>query len=335
VKVLRLLVVIAVFAAGCTASGDPTGSGADRETITDFIPGALAFDEASGADQFRALEQKAQESIAKCMAEQGFDYIPYVESQSQGGFMEAESEEEFVDLYGFGIATSLLADQEMDEEAMDEEMARNPNYAIEEALSDAEREAYSEALYGAQPDIDFENMTEEEIDAAFAAFEAAGPTGCMDTAYSEVYEQGADQAFYEEFGSALEDTFANIESDPRIAELESQWSTCMADRGYDYATQGDIEKYLLHRLEDAGAITDLEISPDGGGFGYGSEGIEPGSPMEDAVKEIAAEEVAIAKDALACSKDQEKVYREVYEEAEQRFIDEHRAELEQFKKDHS
>ncbi|MEA3502747.1 MAG: hypothetical protein U9R47_08235, partial [Actinomycetota bacterium] len=60
-----------------------------------------------------------------------------------------------------------------------------------------------------------------------------------------------------------------------------------------------------------------------------------GSPVEAAVKEIASEEIAIAKDSLACSGDQEKVYEEVFKEAEQRFIQEHLAELEQFKKDHS
>ncbi len=333
-----VVMVIALFLAGC-GGGDgnddsPDASGGEL-TLNEFIPGMPAFDEANAEQQGLQMERDAQERIAVCMSEQGFEYIPYVQSQGQGGFSGPESEEEFVAQYGFGIATTLLEDQrmgEMDEAEMEAEAAKDPNNAIVEAMADAERDAYYEALHGEQPDIDFESMTEEEINAAHELFE---PSGCYNDAYEELWGGGADQAFYEQFGPLMEDLYANLDSDPRIAEMESKWSECMADKGFDFTDRNDVEVFLLRRLEEVGAITDLEIDPEGMGFGYGGAEIEPGGPVEAAVNEIASEEIAIAQDSLACSSDRDEVYQEVYGEAEQRFIEEHLAELEQFKKDHS
>jgi hypothetical protein len=324
-----------LFLTGCSGGSNSEGSSeaSDGEpTLNDFIPGALVFDETNAQAQGLAREREAQDKIAVCMAEQGFEYVPYVQSQGLGGFSGPESQEEFVEQYGFGVATMILEDQQFDEEAMEEEMAKDPNNAIVEAMSDAEREAYYAALHGEQPDIDFESSTEEEIQAAYESFV---PTGCYNTAYEDMFDQGAAMAFYEQFGPLMEDLYMGLESDQRIAEFEAKWSSCMAEGGYDFTDQNDIEIFLLRRLEAVGAITDLDIDPDGMGLSYGSDGIEPGGPIEAAVKEIAAEEIAMAKVSLACSADQEKVWQEVYQEAEQRFIQENLAELEQFKKDHS
>ena len=333
-----IVVAIVLFLTGCSG-GDGTDSSPDASdgelTLNDFNPGMPAFDEANAEQQYLQQERDAQEKIAACMAEQGFEYIPYVQSQDQGGFSGPASEEEFVAQYGFGIATTLLEDQrmgEMDEAEMAAEAAKDPNNAIVEAMTDVERDAYYAALYGEQPDIDPESMTEEEINAAYESFQ---PTGCQSTAYEGAFDQGAAQEFYEQFGPLMEDLYGGLESDPRIAALESEWSSCMAEKGYDFTDRNDVEVFLLLRLEEVGAITDLEIDPEGMGYGYGGAVIEPGGPVEAAVKEIASEEIAIAKDSFTCSGDQDEVYQEVYGDAEQRFIEEHLAELEQFKKDHS
>lgn len=338
---MRLFIVvmaIVLFLTGCSG-GDGTGGSPDASggepTLNDFIPGIPAFDEEKAEQQGLQMERDAQEKIAACMAEQGFEYVPYVQGQSQSGFSGPESQEEFVAQYGFGIATMLLDNRrmgEMDEAAIEAEMAKDPNNAIVEAMTDAERDAYYAALYGEQPDIGFEDLAEESPGVTVASLE---PTGCQNSAYEEVFNQGAEQEFYEQFGPLMEDLYGGLDSDPRIVELESKWSSCMAEKGYDFADHNDAEVFLLRRLEEVGAITDLEIDPDGMGFGFGGGEIEPGGPVEAAVNEIASEEIAIAKDSSACSADLEEIRQQVREEAEQRFIEEHLAELEQFEKDHS
>ena len=333
-----LVMAIVLFLAGC-GGGDGTDGSADASggeaTLNDFIPGMAAFDEANAEQQGLQMERDAQEKIAACMAEQGFEYIPYVQSQDQGGFSGPASEEEFVAQYGFGIATTLLDDRrmgEMDEEVMAAEAAKDPNNAIVEAMTDVERDAYYAALYGEQPDIGFEDLAEESPGETVASFE---PTGCQSTAYEGAFDHGAAQEFYEQFGPLMEDLYGGLDSDPRIVALESEWSSCMAEKGYDFVDRSDVEVFLLRRLEEVGAITDLEIDPEGMGFGYGGAEIEPGGSVEAAVNEIASEEIAIAKDSLGCSGDRDEVFQEVYGDAEQRFIEEHLTELEQFRKDHS
>ncbi len=322
-----------LFLTACSGAGNTGDSpeASDGElTLNDFIPGAVDFDQGDAEQQYLQQERAAQDRIAACMAEQGFEYIPYVQNQDQGGFSGPDSQEEFVEQYGFGIATMILEDQQFDEEDYAAERAKDPNFAITEAMSPEERQAYEAALWGEEPDIDFESMTEEEINEAFESLE---PTGCQNTAYEDMFNNAAQMAFFEQFGPKMEDIYGSVESDPRIVELESKWSTCMAESGYEFSTRQDVEVFFLRRLEEVGAITDLEIDSEGMGLSYGGEGIEPGSPIEAAVKEIAAEEIAMAKVSLACSADQEKVFQEVYREAEQRFIQENLAELEQFKKD--
>ncbi|KAA3641500.1 MAG: hypothetical protein DWP92_01060, partial [Armatimonadetes bacterium] len=247
-------------------------------------------------------------------------------------------QEEFVAQYGFGIATMMVEDQRMGEVDIEAEMAKDPNNAIVDAMSDTERDAYYEALYGVQLEFEEPGGDSPGVTVAPSADVTVAPTeptGCQNTAYEETYNQGAQMEFYEQFGPMMEDLYSNLESDPRITELKGQWSSCMAEAGYDFTDEQDAQIFLLRRLEEVGAITDLDIQPDGNGWGYGGSEIEPGSSVEAAVKEIAAEEIAMAKVSLDCSGDIDKVFQEVYQEAEQRFIAENLAELEQFKKDHS
>jgi len=324
----------ALFLTACSGAGnteDSPGASDEGLTLSDFIPGAVGFDQAGDEEEYyRQQERVAQETIAACMAEQGFEYVPYVRNQNQGGFSIPDTEEEFVEQYGFGIATMILENQPPDEETMKAEIAKDPNNAIIDAMADAERDAYYAALYGEQPEDGLEEPTEDSPGVTVGAFD---PSGCQNAAYEETFNQGAEMAFYEQFGPLMEDIYAGVESDPRIVELEGMWSSCMAETGYDFADRNEAQVFLLRRLEEVGAITDLEIDSEGMGWGYGGGEIEPGSPIEAAVKEIAAEEIAMAKVSLACSADQEKVFQEVYQEAEQRFIRENLAELERYKKE--
>lgn len=75
--------VTVLILSGC-GGGDGTDEPSDASdgelTIQDFIPGAIAFNEDDAEQQYLPMEREAQEAIATCMAEQGFEYIPYVPS---------------------------------------------------------------------------------------------------------------------------------------------------------------------------------------------------------------------------------------------------------------
>lgn len=328
------------------------------ETVTDFIPGAVALDSEALEEQSRRQEQQVQEMIAECMAEQGFEYIPYV--PNRGDFVFVGSQEEYVEQYGMDISYDLLQQPEFSEEDLppyiaddpdyaipegmspDErenyirglvELVDDPNFAIREAMLPDERRAYDAALNGPEPDIDYETMTEDEINAFFETWQ---PDRCYTDEY-EVFggESVADQVFSEQFGQAMDDHYQSMPSDPRIVELTEKWSACMAEQGYDFSDEQGRRTFILRRLEEAGAIFDLEFDPDGYVIGYESERIEPGSDMYKAVETIFEEEVAIAKASLACHQSSVEVWTEVYEEYEQRFIDENRAALEKFRDENS
>ncbi len=336
-RLLIAAIVLVLLLVGCSdgaTTGDSSNGTDEGPAITDFIPGAVDFRNETDANQhYLQMERDAQDEIAACMADQGFEYVPYVQNQDQGGFARPDTQEEFVALYGFGIATMMLENQQPDEYDYEAEMARDPNNAIVQAMSEAELNAYYAALYGEPQEYEFDEgspgVTTQSSDASFEQ------SGCQGIAYDKTYNQGAEMEFYEQFGPLMQDLYTNLESDPRIAAMEGEWSSCMAEAGYDFTKESDAQIFLLRRLEEVGAVTDLDIDPDGNGWGYGSDYIEPGSPMEAAVKEIAAEELAMAQVSLGCVGDRDAVFQEVYRDAEQRFITEHLDELQQFKEDHS
>jgi len=138
-----------------------------------------------------------------------------------------------------------------------------------------------------------------------------------------------------QFGAAFNDLRNTVESDPRITALKDDWSSCMAEAGYDFTDESDVRTFLYRRLEDAGAISNLEIDSSGDSMGWSRVDFEPGGPIEAAVKGIVSEEIALAKLSLVCFGNYDEVRQTVYQEAEQRFVTDHLAELEQFRKDHS
>ncbi|KAA3641501.1 MAG: hypothetical protein DWP92_01065 [Armatimonadetes bacterium] len=338
----------ALFLAGCSGfststtvpekSAGPTDTVGSFEasgegpTLSDFVPGGVAFGDGVDAEQqYRQMEREAQDKIAACMAAEGFEYVPYVENQDQGGFATSDVQEEFAAQYGFGVVAMILGEQQIGEAEIEAEMAKDPNSAIVEAMSDTERDAYVVALYGVPPEFEFEESADGSPQATTAPVE---PSGCQNIAYAETFDQEAQTEFFEQFGPMMNDLYSDLESDPRIAELDGKWSACMAKNGYDFKGESDAEMFLLRRLEEAGAVT-LELSPDGDMWGFSINEFEPGGPIEAAVKEIGAEELAMTQVSSTCSDERDKVFQEVYREAEQRFIAQHLAELAQFRRDHS
>lgn len=354
-------------------SDEPSESGSDELdfgddgelSLDDFIPGARAFDENT---DFRAQEMEAQQAIAECMAAEGFDYIPFVPSDVGGGFaFDDFDEEEYVKTYGFGVSTWILQEEEMFGEGGEDPWANDPNMEIVDAMDEFEREEYYRVLYGGEPDIiantppeELEAMSEEELMAFYdEAYMNWVPDGCQNQAYEELYGGGeADMAFWEEFGEDFEEIWVRAESDPRLVEANASWSACMADKGYDWATQEDMYAYFwgtesggqwvegefqlrLNEVvtwpepiyEEFGEEGSVSVATTVVG-GEGDEGEwEYQGPEYDIEKlqPLIDEEIAIAIANYECSKDMRDIQEEVYKDIERQWIEENLDRLLAFK----
>jgi hypothetical protein len=336
------------------SSGDETGPGDDGVwDLSDFMPGGN-FDENT---DYRAIEMEAQQKIATCMAAEGFEYIPFVPSDIGGGMVFDESDqEEYVKTYGFGVSTWVLQDQAMNEGDFEDPNANDPNNAIVEAMDEFESDEYYRVLYGGEPDIivntppeELEAMTEEELmafyDEAYANWQ---PDGCQNQAYEDLYGGEADMGFYEEFGEDLDAMYQLVDSDDRIVSAQAEWSSCMAAKGYDFADQDEMYAYFYgtdangqwvegdfsQRVNAVVTWPDYEMPEDGGEGvsvgvattimvegGGGGEYVGPEYDMEQ-LQPLIDEEIATATANYECSQPLYDLYEEIYQEYQQRFVDE-------------
>ena len=227
------------------------------------------------------------------MAEQGFEYIPFIYDGAYEDpfFDESLSEEERRAEQGFGMAYWLLNEEQFIIEDTQYEENPDPNWEIQEAMSDSEREAYYYALHGEQPDeslyadFDWENATEEE-QMAFdeqmqRLWEDREWKGCFDLAYEKLY--GGDDvwvAFEDEFGNWYEEVDARVQADPRIIEWQQEWTSCMTEAGFAFADQEDMWMTLDTEMQ-----TIVDWGDEGGGFVEGPEITpildEDGNPVEN------------------------------------------------------
>ncbi len=246
------VVVLALAAAACGAgstgeTGPPEevleGGGAEAgETVTEATTGLAAdttgveavdepetFAELLGYDtddpdaaQVRAAadHRRFEEMVARCMADQGFEYVPAI--RPVGGSRPVLDEEEFARERGFGI-TTWYGQETMSEPDEDEWV--NPNEAVVAAMSESERYAYDDALYGLGEQRTDPDTGEQIFD------ESDG--GCRGQSYDEVY--GFRDEVSRRLGPARDEVFQRVLADSRFLEADRVWSECMADRGYTYA----------------------------------------------------------------------------------------------------
>ena len=167
------------------------------------------------AAQEEEMERRVQESTARCMAQEGFEYIPAVDPGSSVLTVSgaAFDQEEYVREQGFGI-TTWYGREETNQGSGGGWV--DPNEAIVEAMSESESSAYYEALYGVQTE----------------SSEGVDQPGCQGKAFEEVY--GQMERMFEELGPMLDEMYQRFLADPRYQEATGEWSGCMSDRGYSY-----------------------------------------------------------------------------------------------------
>jgi len=199
----RILVVViastAILAAACGSSSEDTSSFTLNEVL-----GGQADQLLTEAD----LATELAERVALCMAEQGFEYTPFVNltvGETPVAEFEQLTDDQIIESYGYGISTlftpdSLTADGD-------------PNIEYRRALTSGERPEYDRALFGF--DLD------EGIDGA-----AVSDGGCLATA-----QAGFDENFFL-LQDRMIDLRVAIRADTQYQALEREWERCMAEAGY-------------------------------------------------------------------------------------------------------
>jgi len=314
------------------------------ETLAEFFGWAGGDDPAAAQAEFQEQEAKIQELIRVCMAEQGFEYIPAMPPTPD--FDVAFDQEDFAQEQGFGITTWYGKEDEFF--GGPEFDWVDPNEEIIEAMSDAERDAYFEALHG-PPDFGTPEIDEESGETYYVSEGFGG--GCWGEAAEEVYGGEGGQDLWEEFQPELEAMYEKVQSDPRIVAANEEWSVCMAEQGYDYESMDDMYMTIFEEFQKR---LDEIVGPDGGFTdpfaGWTEEEIDAffqekseeeidaffRQSQEDAMENIdqealtalQQEEIELAVSAAECSTEIDELYMEVSKEYEADFISEHRAELE-------
>lgn len=243
--------VLALMVAACGSSASngssSASSGATEDSAVNSNPaegGASGSDplgELPGSEEFGLTMQElalrveqVEGSVGSCMAAAGFEYIPVdfdTIREAQGADQTAPgvSDEDFLDQFGFGLTT--LAGQP---NAMIE-IAKGQNTAIFEALPDADKVAYTRTLLGENEDAAFVFGLEDED------FSETG--GCTRDAVEQFFSADELNGNYVNPGDIL------IDNDPRMVQALADWSSCVAEEGFDYATPDDLDDDLVDQLD--------------------------------------------------------------------------------------
>ena len=364
-----MAVAMALLLASC-ANGDDTteaSAGEDgefRSPIAEYL-GEESFGFSPGDEaENEARQIELNEQVQACMAAEGFEWEPNPEEGRFFGGPPIDDEglewgsDEWTAKYGLGIST-LAFPQDMvgpdligtSESFGFEAEHEDPNQEYVEGLSESEQEAYYATLYGDDqgPDIDFEALTQEEIDAAFEEYFADYvPTGCFPEAEQEVFGFGpAGPGYWQEFGDDLEAMYEDIQNDPRIVEAEQATSSCMSDKGLDYTNMETLYMDFDERMRPLYDAVYNQVGPGPGGFDEDElesmteeelDELFAPQPLSDEQKatlgEIQADEIELAVALLECGGNQEErsqLFQEVAIEYEERFIEENREALDAYR----
>jgi hypothetical protein len=203
--------------------------------------------------------EKTEQLIARCMTEQGFQYVAADHNTVRAG-MSADkilpglSEEEFVNRYGFGISTFYtgLPPQLSTGYSPARIGLGERNVQVFRTLSPADQVAYNRALLG-----------EEDLTSTFAVAleneDLSRTGGCTRKAVSEVFKPDQLKASHYNPQDAL------INKDPRMKAALSFWQREMKKAGYEYAHPDEIEPDLRNRLNaltEGGKLLVAKMSTD-------------------------------------------------------------------------
>lgn len=298
--------------AGCTSAPGTTADGSDsplNKYMMSIYGGNLSEEEQIAKSEKDNIER--EELVAQCMVEEGFDYVPAIYPSSMmfsSGDEWKPEDREWVAQYGYGMVNWPGKNEQTDPgtEWVD------PNQEYVESLSESERTAFYEALSG--PPVPEDQMSED------GSYEWNWETsGCYGFAQHEMEgEDPLQSEAHKPLMDAIQEFYTSMQSSSDFADIDAAWADCMADAGQTgFATQSDAQNSLSEELN---AYYEKQ-----------TEWIE----NDPALDELAEREVALALVDLDCREkvDYAKKRLAVTFELEEKFVADHKAELEALKAD--
>ena len=327
---------------------DEMGLVEEPQTLDEFLGGhgLLSFDPRGQADAVARARLRVEEATVECMAREGFEYIPAVVPVDDFDF-DPLRDVELARERGFGISTRF-GEPEFDVE--DDWV--DPNEAIVESLSESERAEYNLALHGnnflprvSDTDGDADSLTGN------GSFDD-GTGGCSYEAVAEVLAVEEIRELLNQLG--VDEMSARIEADPRTVQYGTQWSECMAERGFEYenleallvTVYGELGERLSEITGTEGGIVDPfqgmsreeteatldRLSPEELEDFFAQAEERSRAAVDDAaLAALQAEERALAVATVECTVPLYERSVEVIRQYEAEFVNENRAALEQFR----
>ena len=319
------VLVLTLALTGCASGGTDGERGAAAAEEVELGPLDEYFQRAYGEfDEDRANREmrRAEELVADCMSEQGFDYIP-MDPAAQGGMSMSSDDldvewgtREFAEQYGYGMTTNPFGEIE---ESMPEEEFVDPNADYVGAMSETEREAFYVALHGDQvfpddPEAEFEYDWEQ--------------SGCQGRAQHEVYEGGQSDPSTASLEEEINALWEQTQQDPRVTEVTAAWITCMGDAGLTgLATVDDAQMQFSEKLN---AVYEDAYSQDPEQMPTEEELAEMEAKVQARIGELTEDEIATAVADFDCREEvgYDDTLQEVTFDLQEQFVETHRDELE-------
>ncbi len=279
-----------------------------------------------GADALKAPDEGAQreyeEAIARCMAADGFEYVPFVSRMDASfradGTMTLDPDKgtfpdlppaEFAAQFGYGISTRPAAT------ARDEV---DPNEAIVARMSVAERVAYHRALYG--PDNRLDDQGHLVGNGITSSDESC--VGRADAGAMTVEEQTSVARRVQRVQSSFASLIRRIQElqrdqleDPRTVAATRAWAACLEAAGHPGFTA--LEQPRAHALAEARRVLGRDLDT------------TEADPAR--LASVRAAELRLAVADETCLRDWRKTHLAVRRDLETAFVQDNRQELEAFR----
>ena len=223
------------FASGCGSGDGETGGAGDPAEVLGTEEFGLSRAE------LREAAEAVEALIARCMREQGFeyvaaDYLTVRRGMSADKKVPGLTEEEFHARYGFGVSTLYTgaAPQLAEGYSPGRVGLGERNVQIYQQLSAADQVAYNRALFGENPDATFAIGLETED------FSRTG--GCTRSAIEQVFDAEQLKASYYNPKDAL------INRDPRMKAALRSFGAEMRKAGFAYDHPDEVEPDIRERF---------------------------------------------------------------------------------------
>lgn len=298
------------------ADASESGGGLPVGPLDDYLGVGISMTIDADDAEYREYE----EAIARCMAAEGFEYVPYIPDVDttflpDGTMTLEENEPAFPDLppdefaarFGYGISTKPPAAAEEDVD---------PNEAIVARMSVAERVAYHQALYGNGNTLDDQGY----IAGTGMSSSETSCVGRADAGEPTTEERASTQRRVERVQASFKSLLGRVRDlrdqqleDPRVATATTTWSSCLAAAGHPGFT--DLDQPRARALDDARRLLGRDLT-----------GAADADPARLAA--LRSDEVELAVADEQCVRDWRETFRLVKQDLEERFVRDNLAELE-------